>query len=161
MVQINHHQNDTIYGSIDTLYVMADTIIAGESFKKLSGNRYSFASPTYIRDSVGYVIDQSGRIDYTYTNFTDTFSQSYVFGEFDQFLSIDADPTIVPAGSFSTINFGWKAFDFPNTFNCGQDTAYWDIRMAENVGIVEYSYYYSAPGPCNPNVRKLVDYYVQ
>ena len=161
LVRYNYYQQDTIYGSIDTLRVLADTIINGQIFKKLSGNRYSFNSPVFVRDSSGYVINSQVTLDYQYVNYTDTILVTYGNADFPKYLSIDSEPTLVPAGVFSTVNFGHKVYDFTWATNCGIDTAYWNIKMAENVGIVEYCYHYSAPGPCSPQIRRLVDYYVQ
>ena len=163
LIRYEYSQNDTIYGSVDTISVLADTLINGETFKKLSGNRFSFYSPIFVRDSSGYVVNHLGNLDYTYVNFIDTFHTPSPNGGYSQYLIVDPEPTVVPAGTYNTINFLRKEYNFPVPSSCGIDTAYWDIRLSEDVGIVEYAFFYSATasGPCSRTTRQLVDYYVQ
>ena len=157
----NYNIGDTTVHSADTTFALADTVINGETFRTLSQGIYPWNTGNmYMRDSTGYVIDNNGNIIFSYVNFTDTFQNHLVPGGgwFTQMV-VDSLPTVVPAGSFNTINY--RATNRYFTVACGDSVYYSNRQFAENIGMVRMSFHYSAQGPCADNVKCLVDYYIQ
>jgi hypothetical protein len=160
MVSYNSMTGDSnVYSNPDTVRVLSDSVANGHTYYKLSGGPYNFHDEHFEYDSAGYVLYENGYLRLTYVNYTDTFWDDSVTNRYRQLIS-DANPTSVPAGTFSTQNFRTTYFtDFGPP--CPTDTIYLDFQFTENVGVVRYSYHYSAVAGCIWIERQLVDYYVQ
>ncbi len=161
----DYNNGDTTVFSVDTIFALADSMINGQLYRTLSGGLFPGQNnQMFMRDSSGYVVNISGTIIYSYENFTDTLSSGS-----DSNLGVswygkmvhDAEPTLVPAGSYTTINYQTVAVNNLMQYPCGLTQIVSDRQLAENVGMVRMSYHYSAPGPCIEHVKVLVDYYRQ
>lgn len=92
---------------LDSVYVYQDTVINGNTFTILraSGNLL-FPHSLILRDSGDYLIDESGSIFLSSSNFTDTlysYANSFVYTAYKM---DDKDSVITtPAGTFPTINY--------------------------------------------------------
>lgn len=91
----------------DSTYIEKDTVINDQVYYKFM--RQSFTggmhTPAFARDSAGCLIDESGKISFSYTNFTDTLSV-YKEGKIFRatFMMDEQDSLVnVPAGSFHTL----------------------------------------------------------
>ncbi|MFT4524468.1 MAG: hypothetical protein ACI85F_000611 [Bacteroidia bacterium] len=160
MVSYNSITGDTnVYANPDTIRVLSDSATNGRTFYKLSGGPYNFHYQHFVHDSAGYVFTENNYLLYTYVNFTDTFWEDSVTNRYRQLIE-DLEPTSVPAGIFNTLNFRTTQFaDLAP--QCPNDTVYLDYQMSENIGVVRYTYHYSAVAGCSKVERQLVDYYVQ
>lgn len=161
----DYNTGDTTVRSIDTTYALADTMINGQLYRALSRGIYPWNNePLFLRDSFGFVVDLYGTVIYNHENFTDTLfvdSVPQLGVSWYSKMVHDADQTIVPAGSFTTINYQTVAVNSMMPYPCGLTQMVSDRQFADGVGLVRMSYHYSAPGPCVDNVRVLVDYYQQ
>jgi hypothetical protein len=67
-------QNDTGFttnGNLDSMFIEKDTVINGNTYFKF--NRIPpQITPAFRRDSLGYILDETGRIYFSINNFTDT-----------------------------------------------------------------------------------------
>lgn len=94
-------------GALDSVYISNDSVINGKTYSVFVGSYVNPASLNFRRDSLGYIVDESGRIQYASTNFTDTLSTFTVPGYYDAYYMMNqpASPLTVPAGTFNVKDF--------------------------------------------------------
>ncbi len=160
----NYNVGDTTVFSIDTIFALADTVINGNVYRTLSGPLYPWRHDSlfHVRDSSGFIVEPNGKILLSYTNFTDTL-ESHLDSTWGWFTRMreDPSPTVVPVGSFSTINYQTIFQIYGHEYYCGDSIIYSDRQFAENVGMVRMSYHYATFGPCIDHVYNLISYDVQ
>jgi hypothetical protein len=91
----------------DSTYIEKDTVINGNVYYKFMSQSFTggMHTPSFARDSAGCLINESGKISFSYTNFTDTlstytegniFRATYMMEKHDSLVN-------VPAGSFNAL----------------------------------------------------------
>lgn len=118
----------------------------------------------YLRDSLGYIINKSGTISLSSSNFTDTLKQGYQTANNDTVCYITYkmehvnQPVTVPAGDFEVIRFrGTVQIDKDWIFH--EEVVYSNTYYAEDVGVVkETAPYLSGKGGVG---RNLVRFHVK
>lgn len=149
----------------DTLWALGDTTVNGENYMRFHGRLEGYASRTYfaLRDSAFHLVRENGHVVLPYHNFTDTFNYgsdeqlgTYAFKMMVQ----DTAPTVVPAGTFATVDFRMEMGRGIDAQQICVDhpIGYAHSKFSEGVGFVLSSYWYSANGPCVTFSRELEAY---
>lgn len=133
----------------DSNYVEKDTLINGNIYHKLMAASNELIPNTYVpqflRDSLHYIVDWRGQIQFSAENFTDTFSSSLLILKLDLpdtighiFAQMADDGFLVttPAGEFVTKNYRQTYAMWPKYQAHGADR-YLHRRYAKDVGVVE------------------------
>ena len=160
--QVNGVQTPT--SEFDSIKVEADTAINGQRYFKVVSYFYPDPSPrvSFLRDSLHYVVNRLGIIQFSSENFTDTLHSGYLRNGSDTiayFFSQMTDNDLVidvPAGSFATKNFQTTQM-LQGFFTPDDQRRYWHRRYAEDVGLVEEFLPYLSSEE-NGRVRRLVEY---
>lgn len=152
----------------DTLWALGDTTVNGENYMRFHGRLEGYASRTYfaLRDSAFHLVRENGHVVLPYHNFTDTFNYgsdeqlgTYAFKMMVQ----DTAPTVVPAGTFATVDFRMEMGRGIDAQQICVDhpIGYAHSKFSEGVGFVLSSYWYSANGPCVTFSRELEAYHIE
>jgi hypothetical protein len=150
----------------DTLWSIGEIESNGETYSQFIGSLEPYSGGVHtiflMRDSSYHLVDGSGNIILPYLNFTDSFNHFYEGGELIWFSQLIADtvPTVVPAGTFTTVDFRASHFRQP-TGNCPDSIGYRHNQFAENVGLVRSTYWYSSQGGCSYIERALESYHIE
>lgn len=166
IVDIDVHGNETVSQARDTVTVVGDTIINGKTFTKYSGT-FMGGQPfiKYRRDSLGYIVNLSGSILYSFVHFGDTiFTSNDTSYEYFSHLKDESNTLFtVPAGSFETsVNqLDMYKLDQTPVDTCGNIKYSMKYRYAPNVGLVfQNCAYYFQMEVCGDRERRLVEYYI-
>jgi hypothetical protein len=158
-------------GTYDSCYVEKDTLMGLKLYHKYLSKISPFGSPTdyntrFLRDSLSYTIDNTGRILFSSEDFTSIF-RSFTYGPnaatddtlyITERMGLKDETTIVDAGTFTTSAFR-RIYRYPDDYPYGQHREY-DYRYAKHIGLVrETTGFYSL----SPMVyeRRLVRYHVK
>lgn len=149
----------------DTLRVIGEMESNGEVYTQYEGSLhvYSSNSPTFlVRDSANHLVDGYGNVILPYLNFTDSFNFANYGNNITSFAKLvaDVEPTVTPAGTFTTIDFRGTFFVHPTNF-CPDSVAFMHSQFAENVGLVRSTYWYSSHGGCVYFERLLESYHIE
>ncbi len=120
-VKIDEYGTEIPIAQTDSIYIERDTLINGNTYYVLEGQKYIFNSSydifDIIRDSVGYLVTHNGEIRFSSTNFSDilltqetpTTNPVYFF----EFKMEKILTTVnVPAGDFEEVyNYSGKIYD--------------------------------------------------
>jgi hypothetical protein len=70
----------------DSTYVEKDTVANGNTYFKVMQINYPISNdyaPVYLRDSLSYIVDITGQVQFSSQNFTDTFYTNYIMANPD------------------------------------------------------------------------------
>jgi hypothetical protein len=163
------NKRDSISGDIlldrDTLRVTGVFEQGGNTYTQLEGSLLLSVNSIQsfgLRDSAGFLVDHNGRIVLPELNFTDTFNHFFWEGELVRFWQLfeDENPTVVPAGSFHTMDFRGHQFREPIGY-CTDTIGVMHSQFAHGVGLVRATYWYSAQGGCVYQERELEAYHIE
>jgi hypothetical protein len=149
-----NNNSDSMINGRDSVYISGTKMIHGKEYFVYHHSRYN-DSDLYLRDSLGYLVDDKGIIIMSEVNFTDTlYSKSFWFDStntvplyhYATIMKQNPDSLIVPADTFLQtivrkdyvkVYYGNPAPPNPYVQN---------IYYAKNVGLVmwEYRYMYSS-----------------
>jgi hypothetical protein len=150
--QVDPDGNETNTNNIDSLVILNDTVINGIKYFVFRnyGVWYSSGLNTkFLRDSSGYVVDETGRIHLSNTDFVNELD-SYDIGPDDQpFLHAsfkveeNNEPLTVPAGTFHTIDYKgtFEAVYFKNTDRVSYPRNSHNYYSKE-IGLVKKTFFY-------------------
>jgi hypothetical protein len=149
----------------DTLRVIGEIESDGEVYTQYVGSLLSYFNnpPEFlVRDSAHHFVDGNGTIILPYLNFTDSFNLMNYGDGITSFAKLvaDAQPTIIPAGTFTTIDFRGTFFVHPTNF-CPDTVGFMHSQFAENVGLVRSTYWYTSQGGCVYFERLLESYHIE
>ncbi|UPT68352.1 MAG: hypothetical protein M0D57_06870 [Sphingobacteriales bacterium JAD_PAG50586_3] len=144
----------TTNGQTDSLYISGKEVIHGDTFYVVDGSNYFLFTPyqqqsqkAYLRDSLGYLVDETGNIYYSENNYTDTlWSQidtSYVSRY--TFMAYKDSSVTVPVGTFNQTGTLLTTAIFHNPaypWGPRRDSYY---TYAKNVGLIKRRLFYSTP----------------
>jgi hypothetical protein len=165
--KIENHQ-ETLLDNLDSLRITKDTLIGGETFFILEGERFPPVSTKRIlRDSLHYIIDNKGSIYFAdevsgfvyynhteYDNNGDTLFNMQYRNEF-----VD-EPISIPAGDFNAINRVTDFITFPQT-DLSDTLKYRSVNsyFVDGLGqITDNIFYASAPFHYE---KRLVRYHIE
>lgn len=141
----------TTNGQTDSLYISGKEIIHGDTFYVIKGSSAFLFPPdgqnVYLRDSVGYLVDQNGSIYYSETNYTDTFSiitDSIAQITRYEYMTYKDSMVTVPAGSYSQTGTLLTTVSFWNPNYPWESTRDAYYSFAKNVGLIKRRAFYSA-----------------
>lgn len=156
--------NSTPYGISDSVFIVGDTIISGSTFSIQSGTWYGVPKPSrFLRDSVGYLVDETGSIFFSEGNYTDTL---YIWNSGDGSetgcLKMNDIGTVVTvtAGTFSTLNAQYTVVNNIGTWPCLGTLDIHNNRYAINVGEVSSTFQFTGDITCKIFERRLRTYYI-
>ncbi len=151
---------------VDSVVISRDTIINDNKFFIVEGTNYPYSFGAWgiidiLRDSSGYLVNNTGNIKFALDNFQDTlvnmagmeledtiYTLSYIMEE-------PGSPVTVPAGTFNVINYkGTVKYNdvMPGIIN----PRYLNTYYAENIGkVLDTYYFYDSPFICE---KRLVRY---
>jgi len=156
---------DTAFGNIDSVYISGTKEINSKTYY-ISVREGNAKFISYVRDSVGYLVDSLGNVIMSEVNFTDTiFSKTKynsVTGKplyhISKMMYDEDKQIIVPAGTF---NHCIEARDWAKVYmgNPAQPNPFYNhYYYAKNVGLVEYTYRYT--GTATVFKVKLIRYHI-
>jgi len=163
------HRRDPIAGDMllgrDTLRVVGEFEQNGIIYAQLEGSMLLLQNspqPFGLRDSLGFLVNDNGRIVLPELNFTDTFNHFFYEGELVLFWQLfeDTEMTVVPAGSFQTIDFRGHQFREP-IGHCVDTIGLMHSQFAHGIGLVRATYWYSSQGGCAYQERELEAYHIE
>jgi hypothetical protein len=151
-VRIDSLNQETLLPQTDSVIVDRDTLINDHSYFILEGTNYPFNSDRWgivdiLRDSMGYLVDQTGRIKFSDSNFSDILDSKIEVIEMDTLYSLsykmetEDNPYTVPAGVFEVLNYKGTVVshqELPGREN----PRYLHTRYSPGVGKVMQSYFY-------------------
>ena len=137
--------NEIPTSEADSSIITGDTNISGKLYYKMLSTKSSHIS--YLRDSIGYLVDMDGRVlfsDHDFTNIirTDSIGPGLALVEY---MMYDNDSTITaPIGNYPTIELRGKVIPLDPQYPHGIN--YTHYFYAEGLGMIKSSnYYFSAP----------------
>ena len=165
----------TSLNMFDSCYVEKDTLINSMTYFKYMSSKYNFPSsnplaqnpitPEYYRDSLSYIVSNSGRIEFSSVDFSSIFKSEYflvspgdtvckiVSKMEDQNFSVS-----LPLGNFVTSSCKETYYLTPN-YSVFGSIKYRDTRYAENVGKVTEGFSFFVGDPRRWE-RRLVRYHL-
>lgn len=154
----------TPYPATDSIYIVGDTIIGGNTFSIQAGTWYGISqSPKYFRDSIGYLINETGRIFFSANNYTDTlYTWNSGDGTVTGYLKMNNIGAIVtvPAGTFPTLNAEYTIVNNIGTWPCLGTLDVHNNRHAINIGEVNSSFQFTGDATCKVYERRLRTYFI-
>lgn len=165
-----HYRIDSGYievpmNRMDCTWVDRDTTINSFRYAILEnkGHLISLANKQIVRDSIGYLVNLSGEIFFSSTNFTDTLYRSITYFPDETILYVltakmekPEQLVEVDAGSFEALNFK-ITIAFAQDLG-GGSTQYLNAYYADSIGMVMDTYKYASTSSYYE--RRLVDYHV-
>lgn len=166
--------NETFMG-IDTLSIYGDTVINGNTYISFNATSYTgtFYHPPFLRDSLGYLVDNYGTIQYSYTNLGDTInSWSSPFPgpngaiqlEVDDYMSPSITSVSTPSGQFNSYHKKsvWRDSAGGPINECGDIEFIANNYYSSNVGMIRFENWYfgSMVSECKYFYYQLIDYHI-
>lgn len=135
--------NATPTGVYDSCFIYKDTLINGNTYFEMHRPGTNIINPiSYIRDSLSYIVNSSGKIIFSSSDFSTTFNTDYSFANpGDTILKVTskmADKNMsvnTPAGTFITSNFKLTYNIYPS-WVMYYSTMHQNTRYAKDIGIV-------------------------
>jgi hypothetical protein len=159
--EIDTNGNETSLGIIDTCFIEKDTLINEIKYFKYVRPYLNNESTSFVRDSLHYVVTNTGRIIFSSIIFNEVFrvfTPPQGFHEMHEWMT-DKDSVIsVPLGNFTTVNFQ-QIFYIDESLQV-QSPRYMNYRYAENIGIVSETLPWFYTNPEYTEIR-LVDYHLE
>ena len=161
--EIDTNGNETPLGIIDTCYIEKDTLIDGKTyFKYVRAPYLGLSTVSFIRDSMHYLVEHTGRIIFSskiigkvFREFSDP---SEIFDIHD-WMTDENKIISTPYGSFKTLTFQMIYYYEDSAQEFGHPI-YKNYRYAENIGIVSETLLWIHIDP-NYIERRLVDYHIE
>jgi hypothetical protein len=152
---------ETPYGANDTVMVIGDTVLNGNTFAILEGTWLSNQSRRwYYRDSADYVLTDYGGKLFTVNQTSDTLGSSHqpFSGWMYKYMATPPASINTPAGCFHSI-YDAKTDLYPDDPNYPWGAPRSDHSyFAEGIGnVLQIVYYLSSPSYLH---RRLTDYYI-
>jgi hypothetical protein len=159
--EIDTNGTATPLGIIDTCRIEKDTIINGKRYFKYVRPQFSGVNQiSYLRDSLHYIVNQTGRKVFSSENFNQVFRTSITSDYELQEWMTDIDLNVTtPLGTYQTLNFQ-SIFNMIPPLQLNINPRFMNTRYAENIGIVTETLplFYSNPISYE---RRLIDYHLE
>jgi hypothetical protein len=166
IVQINYDGTETLSTVKDTIRIIGDTAINGNTYTILHGTLMG-GNPgsMYHRDSSGYIVNLHGTILYGFNNFNDTLNSisDFAYDYYSYMINELTTEFSVPAGNFSTVVHQtdvYKSNGEPID-TCGNAFYALQNRYAPNVGLIYKTCpYYFEMETCRDREWRLIEYHI-
>jgi hypothetical protein len=162
---IDNAGNATPLNIYDSCYVEKDTMINGKTYFKMVRPDFLTMQPvSYLRDSLHYLVDQSGRKLFSSQDFQSFLETKYETSPTDTIwkgtaMMRDKNLTVVtPAGTFITSDYN-RTYDLYPNYVVTTNKIVMHKRYAENIGIVIETLPSFLSNPKNIE-RRLLRYHV-
>jgi len=156
--------NATLYNKRDSIYIIGDTVIGSHTYAVQEWTWFGGSlHRQFLRDSIGYLINETGRIFYSATNYTDTLYLWNSFsGETTGYLKMNDinEMVTVPAGTFTTSNAEFIVVNNVGTWPCLGTLDIHDNQYADNIGKVRATFQNVSDSACRVYEQRLVSYYI-
>lgn len=158
---------ETPTNQIDSVYVVSDSAMNVNGYVTMvSENLYNGNSyPIYLKDSNGIIVDQTGKVLYSYTQFSTVIGSGSTTGYWNWETRMYKNKnTLVPSGTYSCIEARNTYFN-PNggaVTNCGDISFDLSSYYASNIGLVlEKTGYFTVLKNCQGFLEKrLLRYHI-
>lgn len=156
--------NALFFNITDSIYIIGDTIIAGDTFAIQSSTWFGNPSAiSYLRDSSDCLIDNIGRIYFSAANFSDTLYLWNSFsGDETGYLKMDSAniAVTVPAGTFNTINAKYTVVNNVGSWPCLGIYDVHNNQYADSAGKVKSSFQFTSDIACRVYEQRLRSYFI-
>jgi|GEM_PF-325311 len=172
--EIDSSGNATPLAIVDSCYIEKDTLIHGNTYYKyMSPNFGNSVGPNsvspnvaeFYRDSLSYIITNSGRIEFSSQDFTSIFKSGYqlvnpndTVCRFEFKMGNQNTLITTPSGTYNTSSFNETYYMYPN-YSAGGTIRTRHTRYAENVGKVTQEWYFFVSLPTKWE-RRLIRYHL-
>lgn len=163
--EIDSSGNEISTQGLDSVYIEKDTIINGKVyFKKMDKQFLSYYTPTFIRDSLHFIVDHFGNISFSSQNLNMQLSKYYIrsgndtIAEVIEKMSGNNYSTSTPNGTFITTN-AEAIYTMRPPYDMGENPRKRYFKYAQNIGlVVETKHFFIS----NPNYfeRRLLRYQI-
>jgi hypothetical protein len=166
IVQIDYDGTETLSSVKDTIRIIGDTMINGNTYAILYGTLMG-GNPgsVFHRDSAGYVVNNHGAIVYSFNHFGDTLhsTSDFAFDYHTYMINELATEFTVPAGSFVNVlrqTDMYKSNGEPID-TCGNAFYAMQNRYAPEIGLIYKTcpYFYEME-TCRDREWRLIEYYI-
>ena len=153
--------NSVNFNVIDSVYISGDTLIGSHTYYIKEGTHFGSPRKEILRDSLGYLVDETGRVYFSSTNFTDTlFSATITEGFIFTMMKDIGKSVTVPAGTFTTFNAPLLAIYNTLVFPCSGGIDQHNRYYANNVGLILSDLRFAGDVMCNVYEQRLVSYHI-
>lgn len=138
--EIDSLGNETSLQTIDSVYVVGDSVISGNVYTHYSGTYQGNQTDRIIRDSSGYIVTSLGNIQYSRVNFTDTLHYTEDIGGnmksywFTKKLNNDV---VTPSGSYQVYDMQGHFYSLDGTPFTSCDSLWIQHKMYHDLSGVE------------------------
>lgn len=148
--RIDTNNNEINQHYLDSVWVSGDSLINGISYSVIEGNNKfrdagnGWGTKSFVRDSMGYLINELGQIQFSLNNYSDTLFTEEFSGIFSVFYKMERLPYTVqvPSGTYSNVlNFKGIVFEYNPPVGFAQ-TRYLHNYYAPGVGKVLEAFFY-------------------
>ncbi len=145
--------------AVDSSYISGDTIIGENTFSIFVGTVIDPAGIYFRRDSLGCLVDQSGIVRFSKTNFTDTLWSGTTPGYYSFNYKMVPEVLVpTPSGSLNACDFLGTIQMLSPTYPWGTPR-YVHSYFSDGIGLIrETTFFVSSP---NYIGRKLLRYHIQ
>lgn len=163
--EVDSNGNETLSAwQNDSVVVLGDTTINGNTFYKVELNVYGSAARyiTYMRDSAMWMVDQTGSVVFSVEAQAGYFNNDYSIAGYDQVSRMDygGHQKLTPAGVFQTI---FKITDFTKQsglFCNGTNKRSIYTGFARGIGPAFYNTFYLSDPLCRYFEARLLRYHL-
>lgn len=165
--QIDSTENETLISENDTMRIIGDSVINGNTYKVFYGKETGIAQglvKRFFRDSSGCIVNNSGKIFFSINNFIDTLYSSFTTWDSNVYMyslmETYENEISLSSGVFDSIlNWELTVERHGETKSLIRKNAY---LFVPNVGKILCQYFYISTFERNKNYyeERLIDYYI-
>lgn len=140
--KVDSQGNSSMMPLYDSCYVSRDSVINGNTYYYVSGLYLSHINNRWLRDSLHYLVDDTGRICFSSMDYTTTFHEYADLLQPGDTIALISEKMAennreytVPAGTFNTSAFRME-YHFHPPYNIPGMQRYYYRRYAENIGLI-------------------------
>lgn len=155
--------NETLMTTRDTISILGDTLINGNTYAILDGTYLGSQSRQFHRDSLGYLVNSNGQVLFSESNTDELLHTDSIPSGISPFLvreyRMEGNVTTIDAsvGTFDCLNYQGKYIPLDPDYPHG--IRYSNVYYADGIGDVEsLIFYYSSPDNL---IRRLVEYNIE
>ena len=153
----------TILPYSDTIRIIDSTFINGHNYFKIETDRWlsseAWKDTLYWRDSIGYLVDLAGNIQFTAIDFDNPFKHKDVIQGLYREYSIKDSVfvALTPLGTFDCLDF--KGYYWRNGMKDCSSTFH--NYYSEDVGLVYQNVFYASGNNASDFQRSLIEYHIE
>ena len=131
----------------DTIRITKDTLISNQKYFKIeSTNPLNYYVPSFLRDSLDYIVNNNGEIIMSHTDFDTKFGEKYIVSQdtiYHWYVQMQEEyfDIQVPAGTFNCLEKRLSFFRHQENFEHEFNT---HVYYAKGIGPVYYNWMYAS-----------------